>query len=220
VKIPVAILGSGFGDFKGKVTIGGKKAKVTRWGTDRIEVVVPTRLLAGEQAVVVTNRAGASTAAVSFTVTESPTGGGGAERFFRYDENTNHFNATEEDALYSTGASFNVSQNFAGFGASGKPSGLPGIILTVNGPNLAAATPFTVTILPTATGALGVTYSNYSSVYSASFDSNFTLTITGYADGVIQGTFAGVLTKLAGNGPASVTIANGSFRSTMHITGQ
>lgn len=216
VKIPVAILGSRFGTTKGKVTIGRKKAKVTRWEADRIEVVVPKSLKPGVHAVVVTNKAGASTAAVSFTVAG---GSGASDRYFRFDAGTVHFATTKQEPIYFN-ANHNVSQGFLAIGASAKPNGLPSLTLTVNGPQLATPTPYDVVVGPTATGALGVTFAADGNVYTAGISSNFKLTVTGYAEGVLTGTFGGDLTRLAGTGPTTVTVENGEVRVLVGIVGQ
>lgn len=216
VKIPIAILGDQFGSAKGKVTIGGKNAKVTRWANDRIEVVVPKKLAAGAQPVVVIGKAGTSVAPLSFTVTES--GGGGSGEFMRLDVGAIHLEQTKRSQFYF-GATHNVSQGFAGVSVSQPPNANPGFIMNINQPAFATPTPYDVTPVPSATGTLTVTFSDGAgSVYSAGAD--FRFTITSYSGGILEGTFGGSLTKLVGNGAASVTVTNGAVRAELTIVGQ
>jgi IPT/TIG domain len=218
VKIPVAILGDSFGVAKGKVTIGGRNAKVTRWANDRIEVVVPKKLAAGAQPIVVTGKAGASVAPLSFTVTED--GGAGDGEFMRLDVGTIHLEQTARSQFYF-GATHNVSQGFAGVSVSKPPSANPGFIMNINGPAFATPTPYDVTPTPSATGTLTVTFSDGAgSVYTALPSSDFRFTITSYSGGILAGTFGGTLSKLAGNGPATVVVTNGEVRAELTIVGQ
>lgn len=215
--VPVAILGSKFGTFRGRVTIGGRVARVTRWLADRIEVVVPKRLKPGAQPIVVTNRAGKSTAPLAFTVDGGTTGG--ASRLFKYDLGTTHFETTNQDGLYFN-ATHNVSQDFFGVGASVPPTAVPSLGLNINNPVFATPMPYDVTTTPSATGTVTATYAAGGAVYMASGLNGFTITITGYADGVIEGLFSGEMSIVAGGGPSPIFITNGQFKALVQIVGQ
>jgi hypothetical protein len=218
VKLPVVIHGDSFGVAKGKVTVGGKIAKVTRWENDRIEIVVPKKLAAGAQSVVVLGKSGTSTAALPYTVVAS-TGGGSAE-FMRVDVGSTHLEQIQRSAFYFSG-SYNVSQNFAGIGVSKPPNAIPSIALTIDHPDFATPAPFDVGPVPTAAGTLGVTYSDGAgSVYQAAPASDMKLTITSYANGLLAGTFGGTLSKVAGPGSATLLATGGAFRVQLTITGQ
>jgi hypothetical protein len=217
VKLPVVILGDTFGVAKGKVTIGGKNAKVTRWANDRIECVVPKKLAAGAQPVVVLGKSGTSTAPLTYTVTAATSGGG---EFMRVDVGSVHIEQTHRSQFYF-GGSYNVSQDFAGATVAASPSANPSFGFIINHPAFATATPYDVTTTPTAVGTLTVTYSDGAgSVYQAAPTDTMKVTITGYADGVLAGTFGGSLTKVAGSGATAVTAANGAFSVRLDITGQ
>lgn len=218
VKLAVAILGDSFGVAKGKVTIGGKNAKVTHWANDRISVVVPKKLAAGPQPVVVIGKAGASVVPLSFTVTSD--GGGGTGEFMRLDAGTIHLEQTQRSQFYF-GGSYNVSQGFAGVSVSQPPNANPGFIMNINAPAFATPTPYDVTPTPSATGTLTVTFSDGAgSVYTALPTSDFKFTVTSYSGGILAGTFGGTLSKLAGNGPATVVVTNGAVRAELTIVGQ
>jgi hypothetical protein len=217
VKLPVVITGDSFGVAKGKVKIGGKNAKVTRWASDRIECVVPKKLAAGAHPVVVTGKSGTSTASLTYTVTG---GAGGGGEFMRVDVGATHLEQTQRSQFY-LGGSYNVSQDFAGVGVSKPPGANPSFGLTINHPQFATPMPYDVTTGPTATGTLGSTYSDGAgSVYQAMPGSDMKLTITAYAGGILEGTFGGTLTKVAGPGPDTVVATNGAFRLELTITGQ
>lgn len=216
VNSPVTITGAEFGSVKGKVTIGGKPAKVTTWGADSISVVVPKKLPAGAKAIVVTNKAGKSTAPLAYTV---QSGSAAPDRLFEYDIGSFHFRATTMD-LYFT-ANFNVSQDHLGVGASVRPNGTPSLGFNINGPALETPMPYDVTPVPGATGTLTATYADGAgSIYTATPGSTFQVTITAYASGVLEGTFSGDLTRLVGSGSPSVTVTNGAFKALVTIVGQ
>jgi hypothetical protein len=218
VKLPVVVHGDTFGVAKGKVTVGGKPAKVTRWANDRIEIVIPKKLAAGAQPVVVLGKSGTSTAALSYTVTTST--GGGSGEFMRLDAGSVHIEQTTRSQFYFTGT-YNVSQGFAGVGASTPPNGNPSFGLNIDQPAFATPTPFDVGPVPSAAGTLTVTYSDGAgSVYQAAPTSDMKVTITAYSNGLLAGTFGGTLAKVAGPGAASVVVANGAFRVQLTITGQ
>jgi len=218
VKLPVVVHGDSFGVAKGKVTVGGKNAKVTRWENDRIEIVIPKKLAAGPQPVVVLGKSGTSTAALPYTVAAST--GGGSGEFMRVDVGSTHLEQTQRSLFYFSG-SYNVSQDFAGVGVSKPPNANPSMGLTIDHPAFATATPFDVAPSPSATGTLGATYSDGAgSVYQALPDSDMKLTITSYSNGLLEGTFGGTLTKLAGPGAATLLVTNGAFRVQLTITGQ
>lgn len=118
-------------------------------------------------------------------------------------------------------ATYNVSQDFLGPSVSKPPLANPGIILNVDKPVFSTPVPFVVGTMPSATGALTVTYSDGAgSVYQAAPSSDFSLTVTAYAEGVLSGTFGGTLAQLAGPGPASLSVSDGAFRAELTIVGQ
>jgi hypothetical protein len=218
VNVPLDIQGTAFGTGKGRVTIGGKKAKVTSWANDLIRVVVPKKLAAGAQPVVVVGKAGASTAAIAYTVQGGSTGG--SARLFTYDAGALHFQTTDQDGLYFT-ANHNVSQGFLGVGASVRPNGNPSLGVTITGPQLATPMPYDVTTGPTATGYASSTHADGAgSIYQAGPGSNFKVTITAYSGGVLEGTFSGDYAKIVGPGPATLSVTNGRFKALINIVGQ
>lgn len=215
-KVSVVLLGESFGVAKGSVTIGGKSAKVTRWANDRIECVVPKKLAAGAQPIVVLGKSGTSTAPLAYTVTA---GGGGGGEFMRLDVGATHIEQTQRSQYYF-GGTYNVSQDFAGASVSKPPSANPSFGFNINHPQFATTMPYDVGTAPSSTGTLTCTYSDGAgSVYQAAPDSDMKVTITGYADGVLTGTFSGTLSKLAGTGAATVTVTNGAFRVHLDVVG-
>jgi hypothetical protein len=68
VRTEITIHGQYFGARRGKVEIGGKRAKVVSWTADTVQAVVPAGIPSGLTYVYVTNRAGTSTDLVSFNV--------------------------------------------------------------------------------------------------------------------------------------------------------
>jgi hypothetical protein len=217
VKVAARIHGASFGTAKGKVTIGGKPAKVTTWADDYIDVVVPKKLAAGAQPVVVIGKAGTSLMGPTYTVTADTSSGG---EFMRLDVGSLHLEQTKR-AQFFFNATYNVSQNFVGVGVSQPPNANPSFGLNINLPNLATPTPFVVTTSPTATGTLTATFSDgKGSVYQANLGSDFTLNVTSYSGGVLAGTFGGTMTKLAGSGAATVTVTGGAFSAHLDVVGQ
>jgi hypothetical protein len=221
VNVPIEIRGASFGSKKGSVKIGGRPAKVTSWANDLIRVVVPKRKLSdGPQPVVVTNVTGTSTAAVSYTVTSGSSSGG---EYLRFDAPVvGHFEVTQREPLFF-GASHNVSQDFVSIGGMKKPNGTPAFTVTITAPELATPAPYELTTMPAALGApyVGAVFNDGAgNVYQATVVNDFRVTITGYADGVLSGTFTGTMGKLVGSGTPTTTITNGAFNVRLDIVGQ
>lgn len=63
----IEIAGEAFGAKKGRVTVGGKTARVLTWNEGSVSVIVPRRLAPGPQDIVVTTKAGSSEP-IAFTV--------------------------------------------------------------------------------------------------------------------------------------------------------
>lgn len=63
----IEIVGEAFGAKKGRVTVGGRTARVLTWSETSVSVVVPRKLAPGPQDIVLTTKAGSSDP-IAFTV--------------------------------------------------------------------------------------------------------------------------------------------------------
>ena len=223
----VTIHGSLFGPSKGKVTIGGKKAKVTSWSDDTIVVVVSKKAPVGDQPVVVVNKAGASTTALTFSVAESAPGGGGGggggggdgtAQYLRADlSGRPRLDVTDADPL-----AINVFwEQFGGqvmFGGTpDTTTSYPALTINIGGLDPGRATPYSIGLLPDQS-SLASASMNYvedgTVIYLAQFGFegvSLTVTVTGWDGTFFTGTFSGTLVD-PGGVAAPITVTNGQFR--------
>ena len=224
----VTIHGAYFGPSKGKVTIGGKKAKVKSWADDAIVVVISKKAPAGEQPVVVTNKAGASTVPLSFDVADSGQGGGGgggggggsSDLYFRADlSDRGKFDLTNPDSAEFGAAWDQVSGQLMLRGTTDTFDGLPSLELTINGFVPEGPFPFVVGLEPSPPD-LRVAFMQYSegdeipTFYLAGFGmpgAALTVTIASWDGTILTGTFSGTLVDPQGALPP-IVVTNGMFR--------
>ncbi len=228
-KTVVTIQGTEFGAVKGKVTIGGKNAKVTHWSDTSITAVVPTHCPSGEQPVVVSDKAGASDGALMFDCTGAPPPSGTAkfDEFLSADlSGKGHFECTNAK---STGfiVSWNPSNSQLTFGGTSQPTkGFPDLDVSILPLDVTKPTPYDVSLSPTqqvaALATLQYTETTSSGVvlHTASLGatgSSLDITITGWDGTFLTGTFTGTLVDVAGK-TSPILVTNGQFR-TRDVTG-
>jgi hypothetical protein len=213
-----------FGTKGGGVRIGGKSARVLDWAADRIRVVVPRRLAVGPQRVAVTNKSGASTAAVDFTVTGSPPAGAGSgSSVYLRAEVGGHGRVNVKKHQMAAGYSPSQSTiTIVGTTAPANP--YVSLTITIGNPDLARPTPYSVgvdVVLPIPTFAFAAFLESTGGFYRASTTSagsDFTVTVTGWDGRLLTGTFHGTLVKVVDPTAQPVAITNGEFRVLLATT--
>jgi hypothetical protein len=217
----VTIHGSKFGDVKGKVTIGGKKAKVKSWGDDTIVVVVP-KAAPGDQPVVVTNKAGSSDGSLKFDVTSSaPSGGGGkGDEYLRADlSGKGHFEANNGKPGFVV--SWNDANSHLTFGGTSQPTkGYPDLDISIVPLDVTLPMPYHIGLSPNppvnALATLSYTEATPAvKIHSASLGnpgSALDIVVTGWDGTFLEGTFTATLVEAGAGGSAPITVTNGAFR--------
>ena len=217
VNVPVVIHGTMFGVKKGKVTIGGKSAKVVSWADDQITVIVPKKTPAGAQPVLVMGKTGNAATTLTYTV---GTSGGGSGEYLRADfAPGGHFEVTQRSVL-NFRADYSISGGVLSINGVNGLAGKGNFSVTAAFLDLTHALPVTLTpsTLPSDGGIASTAFvliDGGVTVYGPGPD--YSMTITSYAGGILTGTFAGSLARSSGAGAVAIQFASGEFRVALDV---
>jgi IPT/TIG domain-containing protein len=211
----VTISGS-FGARRGKLSIGGRRARVTSWSDAAIVALVPKHLDETSQTIEVANRSGATTATVTLDVTPPPP----PEHGFYFVADVDGYGHMDLKP-YQFAASYDPSRSaLAIVGTTAPRSPSLTISFTIGNPDFERATPYTIGTTPSVSDptfaiaqfiAGSVVSATAWSASSAYATSSVALTVTDWDGNFLTGTMTGTLVKPL-DPSSTVTISSCAFR--------